>query len=241
MDIQAFVNRFDPILDEELKREHRASTDIGESFGTQGTYGIHGTHGIQKPLFNPQNIDDLLSVSRGSDRSDAHTGDGRSDARSEGVDVQSGSGDARSGEGTYTGSGEGTYTAPDTGNGRAAVDIGGTGNAGDDGIEGVIYFLNAFNAAMTKAGFNFATDSEEFMDEYVVPAVKELKETFIENDNKILDIYREAGLDEMKVRWRNFNLDSIPGLNNHSPGIPGIVNSIKNRDSLKKAVPHDIE
>ena len=83
MDIQAFVNRFDPILDEELKKEHGASTDAGESFGTQGTQGIQGTHGIQKPLFNPQNIDDLLSISRGG-RSDAHTGDGRSDARSEG-------------------------------------------------------------------------------------------------------------------------------------------------------------
>ena len=66
------------------------------------------------------------------------------------------------------------------------------------------HILKAYEDAMIAAGFDFA-DSEQFFEEYIIPVLEELKEECRENDRKALDIYREAGLDEIKVRWRKFD------------------------------------
>ena len=52
---------------------------------------------------------------------------------------------------------------------------------------------------------DFSSDSDQLMKEHVIPALEELQEMFFANDKKALDLYREAGLDEIKVQWRNFD------------------------------------
>ena len=67
------------------------------------------------------------------------------------------------------------------------------------------YLFASYEAALERAGVDFETDAEQLLTEYIFPALEELQKTYLTNDEAALDIYRSAGLDEIKVRWRNFD------------------------------------
>ena len=60
-------------------------------------------------------------------------------------------------------------------------------------------FLHIFETAMINAGFDFETDSEEFIVSYIQPTMEELKTMFRANDEAALAIYRSAGLDDAQI------------------------------------------
>ena len=64
--------------------------------------------------------------------------------------------------------------------------------------------IEVYDTAMNKAGFDYEAESEKLLTEYIHPTLSELQGAFEENDEKALEIYREAGLEELKVQWRNF-------------------------------------
>ena len=63
--------------------------------------------------------------------------------------------------------------------------------------------VSLYEKAMTAAGFDFA-DSEQFMEEYVLPEMGRLHQEFLENDQTAISIYRTAGLTDLQAKWRNF-------------------------------------
>lgn len=63
--------------------------------------------------------------------------------------------------------------------------------------------VSLYEKAMTAAGFDFA-DSEQFMEEYVLPEMEQLHQEFLENDQAALSIYRKAGMTDLQAKWRNF-------------------------------------
>lgn len=63
--------------------------------------------------------------------------------------------------------------------------------------------VSLYEKAMTAAGFDFA-DSEQFMEEYVLPEMGRLHQEFLENDQTAISIYRTACLTDLQAKWRNF-------------------------------------
>ena len=57
---------------------------------------------------------------------------------------------------------------------------------------------------MIDEGFNFETDSEEFLTEFLIPHLTDVCQKLHEIDDKGMDILRAAGVDEMKIKWKNF-------------------------------------
>ena len=54
------------------------------------------------------------------------------------------------------------------------------------------------------AGFDFANDSEEFLTECLIPRMIDINQKLQEIDAKAMNVLRAAGVDEMKIKWRNF-------------------------------------
>ena len=61
-----------------------------------------------------------------------------------------------------------------------------------------------FENDLIDAGFDFANNSEEFLEEYLIPHMIDINEKLQEIDDKAMDVLRAAGVDEMKIKWRNF-------------------------------------
>ena len=61
-----------------------------------------------------------------------------------------------------------------------------------------------FEKDMIDAGFNFESDSEEFLTEFLIPHLTDVCQKLHEIDDKGMDILRAAGVDEMKIKWKNF-------------------------------------
>ena len=64
-------------------------------------------------------------------------------------------------------------------------------------------FVSVYEEAMIGAGFDFS-DAETFIEEYILPEMKTLREEFLKNDQEALIIYRSAGLTDIQLKWRNF-------------------------------------